>query len=342
MRLNSMNKPAWACTIALMIATGLTAAAQSSMAGTQMGSTVGGSSGAGSSSAAAMQRSGNGVTAVPEDFSKLLIQPGFLLSVQVFDEPDMSGQFRVGPAGDVLLPLMGPVHVAGDTLSQAQSAIETTLKTGEILKHPQVTLDVAEYAPTLVTVLGEVTQPGRLQMLAPHTLLDVVALAGGETQLAGGVIKLRHEETGKTVITSYAYGRNSDGNAIANVMVHDGDTVIVPRAGIVYVLGQVTRPGGFLMQEDGKLNAAQAISMAWGTTLLASTKHVLIIRPKPDGTFVRFELNYKDMVKGKVAPPQLKAEDIIYVPNSKLKTALTDLQTVLAAASQAAIYRTVE
>jgi polysaccharide export outer membrane protein len=340
MRLNSMNKPAWACTIALMIATGLAAAAQSPTASPQAGSTLGGASGTGS--AAAMQRSSGGVTAVPEDFSKLRIQPGFLLSVQVFDEADMSGQFRVGPGGNVLLPLVGAVHVAGDTLFQAQTAIETALKTGGILKQPQVTLDVAEYAPTLVTVLGDVNQPGRLQMLAPHTLLDVVALAGGETEFAGGVIKLRHEENGKTVVTSYAYGRNSDGSAIADVMVHDGDTVIVPRAGIVYVLGQVTRPGGFLMQEDGKLNAAQAISMAWGTTLLASTKHVLIIRPKPDGTFVRFELNYRDMVKGKVAPPQLKAQDIIYVPNSKLKTAFTDMQSVLAAASTAAIYRTVE
>jgi polysaccharide export outer membrane protein len=337
MRLHSMIKPALACTI---VAFAVTARAQTAGAVPQFGSTMGGT-GSGANAAAA-KLGATAITAVPEDFSKLKIQPGFLLNLQVFDEPDMSGQFRVDPNGNAVLPLVGAVHVAGDTLFEAQDKIQQSLKTSGMLKNPQVTLDIAEYASTMVTVLGEVNSPGRLQMLAPHTLLDVIAFAGGETQLAGGVVNVRHEQDGKTQTITYEYGRNSNGDAIVDVMVHDGDTVIVPRAGIVYVLGQVTRPGGFLMQEDGKLNAAQAISMAMGTTLLASTKHVRVIRRKPDGTYVQFELSYKDMVKGKIAPPQLQAQDIVYVPNSTIKTTLTDVQGVLTAASQAAIYRTVE
>jgi polysaccharide export outer membrane protein len=336
MRLHSIVKTAWACSIAVFAAT---AQAQTGMP--QIGSTTSGSGSSGASSAAAAKL-GGALTAVPEDFSKLRIQPGFLLNVEVFDEADMSGQFRVGPSGNIVLPLAGEIHVTGDTLTEAAVAIQDSLKSTGILKNPQVTLDVVQYASTVVSVLGEVNSPGRLPMLAPHSLLDVLSLAGGETQFAGGVVEVRHEQDGKAETSAYQYGRNSNGDSIAAVMVHDGDTVIVPRAGVVYVLGQVTRPGGFLMQEDGKLDVAQAISMAMGTTLLASTKHIVIIRRKPDGTFVQFEVSYKDMVRGKITPPQLQPQDIVYVPNSQLKTALTDVQGVLTAATTATVYRTVE
>ena len=336
MRLHPVIQSALACTIAV-----LAAAAQAQSAGPQIGSSLGGVS-SGGAGAGASRLSGGGVTAVPEDFSKLRIRPGFQLDVEVFDEPDMSGQFRVGPTGDILLPLVGAIPVSGATLADVQQHIQHVLKDDGILKNPQVTVDISQYAPTLISVLGEVNAPGRLQMLAPHSLLEVIAYAGGETQLAGGVVEVRHEENGKANTTDYHYSRNSNGDSISDVMISDGDTVIVPRAGIVYVLGQVTRPGGFLMQEDGKLDMAQALSMAMGTTLLASTKHVMIIRRKPDGTYVQFEVSYKDMVHGKIAPPQLQAQDIVYVPNSRLKTAFTDVQGVLTSAATATIYRTVD
>jgi polysaccharide biosynthesis/export protein len=337
MRLHSIIKPALACTIAVCAAT-----AQAQAVAPQIGSTMTGSGAPDSSAAgAAAAKLSGGVTAVPEDFSKLRIQPGFLLDVQVFDEPDLSGQYRVGAAGTVTMPLVGPIRVIGDTLAEAQHSIQEALKTGGILKNPQITLDIAQYTPALVSVIGEVNSPGRLQMLAPHNLLDVLSFAGGETQFAGGIVEVRDEHDGKVETSTYHYGRSSNGDSIAGVIVHDGDTVIVPRAGIVYVLGQVTRPGGFLMQEDGKLDVAQAISMAMGTTLLASTGHILIIRRKPDGTFVQFQLNYKDMVRGKITPPPLQPQDIVYVPNSRIKTAFTDIQGVLTAATTATIYRTV-
>lgn len=306
----------------------------------QFGSTAG--TNAGAAASAALKNTPAAITAVPEDFSKLKIQPGFEIDVQVFDEPDLSGHFRVGPDGNIDLPLVGPVRVAGDALADAQQAVQDSFKSAQVLKSPQVTLDIVQYAPTLVTVLGAVNNPGRLQMLAPHSLLDVISFAGGESQLAGGEIEVRHEANGEAAAATYPYQRDSNGDSIAGVMVHDGDTVVVPRAGIVYVLGQVTRPGGYLMQEDGKLDLAQAISMAMGTTLISSTKHILIIRRKPDGAYTQFEVPYNDMVHGKIAPPQLQAQDIVYVPNSKVKTTFADVQGLLTAATSATILRTVE
>ena len=339
MRTHFLADSAIAFSIALIAAT---ARAQAGMPAPQYGASPGAASSAGGIGAQMKTGSAGGIIAVPEDFARLKIQPGFLLDTQVFDEPDLSGQYRVGADGNITLPFAGAVHVAGDTLSEAQQKIQDTFKSTQILKYPQVTLDIAQYASTMVSVVGQVNAPGRLQMLAPHSLLDVLSFAGGETQLAGDIVELRHEEDGKSATSTYHYGRDSNGDTIAGVMVHDGDTVIVPRAGIVYVLGQVTRPGGYLMQEDGKLNTAQAISLALGTTLIASTKHVMIIRHKPDGTYVQFEVSYNKILKGQATPPQLEAQDIVYVPNSRIKTAFTDVQSILTAATTATVYKTVE
>jgi polysaccharide export outer membrane protein len=301
---------------------------------------VPGIGGSGSASSAGRSGGGGALAAVPEDFSKLKIAPGFMLDVGVYGEPDLSVQLRVGDDGNVIMPLVGPIHVAEDTPAEAQQKIQESLKSAKILTSPQVTLNVVQYASTLVTVLGEVGSPGRLQLLAPHSLLDVISFAGGETAAAGGVIQVRHEEAGKVTTTSYHYGRNSNGDTISGVTIHNGDTVIIPRTGIVYVLGAVIRPGGYLMQEDGKLDIAQALSLAAGTTLLAKTGELHIIRRRPDGTFVEFMANYKDITNGKATPPQLQAQDIVYVPNSKIKTIFSDSQSIINSAATASIYKT--
>ena len=307
----------------------------------QMGSGFGSNgraSSSGKAAAAAKSGLGTSLMALPEDFSKLKMAPGFLLDVEVYDEPDLSGEFRVDEDGNVTLPFAGPVHVAGEVQAEAQQKIQASLRVAEILKNPQVTLNVLQYAPAMVTVLGEVVSPGRLQMLAPHSLLEVISFVGGETELAGGEIQVRHEESGQVTTTNYRYGRNSNGDTISGISVVNGDTVIVPRAGIVYVLGAVQRPGGYLMQEDGKLDAAQALSLAMGTALQAKTTHIHIIRRKPDGTYVEFPLNYQNMVNGKSTPPQLEAQDIVYVPMDRLKATFSSSAGIIGQAASATIY----
>jgi polysaccharide export outer membrane protein len=282
--------------------------------------------------------SGGALSAVPEDFSKLKIAPGFLLSVQVYDEPGLSVSLRVDNSGNVALPLAGLIHVGDCTVEEARRLIEEKLISEQILTHPQVTINVEQYAPFIVAVMGEVQTPGRVQLLAPHSLLDVLSQVGGETSSAGSVVQVRHMVDGNMIIDSYPYARTSDGSSIASVMLHDGDTVIVPRAGIVYVLGAVTRPGGYLMQEDGKLDVAQVISLAQGTTLMAAVGSIRVIRRNPDGTYVEYPVNYKKISEGKQIPLYLQAQDIVYVPVSKLKTVGAAWTYLLNEAMSATIY----
>lgn len=279
------------------------------------------------------------LTAVPDDFANLKLAPGFLLNVEVYDEPELSTQARLDNNGDVTLPFIGAVHLGGKTVSQAEKTVEDKFRKAQILKDPQVTLNVEQYASASITVLGEVQSPGRIQMLAPHSLLDVIGLAGGETNLAGNVIEIKTPSPdGNTATKTYHYARNSNGSSIHDVMVQPGDMITVERAGIVYVLGAVNRPGGYIMQEDGSLNVAQALSMALGTSMQAKIGALRVVRHAPDGQVLNIPISYKGIMDGKVKPIQLHAEDIVYVPVSKVKAALSSGSNVIGQTGAATIY----
>ncbi|HTF69928.1 MAG TPA: polysaccharide biosynthesis/export family protein, partial [Edaphobacter sp.] len=142
---------------------------------------------------------------VPEDFSKLTLSPGFLLGMQVYDMPEISTQLRVDANGEVAVPMSGKVHVAGLTLPEAQHAIEQRFAEKHILRNPEINLDIAQYAANNVSVLGEVQTPGRIQLLAPHSLSDVLAMVGGETQVAGETIVIRRTVDGQEQIQKLRY-----------------------------------------------------------------------------------------------------------------------------------------
>jgi polysaccharide export outer membrane protein len=323
-------------TIMLLAAPAVLAQQPTSIAGASSGSAR--PAGTSSSSSGGGKTSGGTLSAVPEDFANIRIAPGFLLDVEVYDEPELSGELRVDDAGNIAFPLAGSIHVTDSTLAEARRRIQERLISEQILLHPQIMINIEQYAPFVVAVIGEVQTPGRVQLLAPHPLLDVLSQVGGETAMAGNAVEVRHSADGHLTVDRYPYGRNSDGSSIEKVILHGGDTVIVPRAGIVYVLGAVNRPGGYLMQEDGKLDVAQALSLATGTSLVAAVRSIRVIRRNSDGTYVEYPVDYKAISEGKQKPLYLQAQDIVYVPVSKLKTALTSGVSLIDEATYATIY----
>jgi polysaccharide export outer membrane protein len=278
------------------------------------------------------------IMSAPEDLSKAVLAPGYLLQLEIYDTPEMDGTLRVDSNGKISVPLIGPVSVAGDTVLQAQDAIAKALVDGEILKAPQVTLNVLQYATGSVTVLGEVQSPGRIPLLAPRSLAEVLAQAGGETFSAGGDIDVQHTSlTGEVTEQHVHYSPTQSSNPINKAIVSPGDTVIVHRAGAVYVLGGVTRPGAYLMVDGGHLNLLEAISLAQGTILRASVGKVEILRPNGEG-YTRLHVPLKDMQKGKVNPTHLQVNDIVYVPISGVKSVFIDGASLMGAAATGAIY----
>ena len=284
---------------------------------------------------AGIRNSGLGV--VPEDFAQLKLAPGFLIGLNVLDDSDFQGNFRVDQDGNIALPILGSFHVAGETGSEARDQIKQRLLKEAILRDPQVDLDILEYTAPQVTIIGEVASPGKYALLVPRNLVDVIALAGGPTPLAGDEVSItRGKADSKPDLVHYS--RATDPRLVAGVMVNPGDTVQVRRAGIVYVLGAVNRPGGFVMQEDGTLNVLQAIALANGTSVAASTGTVYLLRRNPDGTEIDIALPYKKISRGKRGDVQLHATDVLFVPTSTMKSILTNSQSVLSSAASAAIY----
>lgn len=263
------------------------------------------------------------LAATPQDFASLKLAPGFLLSMEVYDTPEYSSDLRVDSSGNVNVPTVGTVHIGDLTLIEAAKKIEAALRDSKMLKDPHVNLNIEEYASREVTVLGEVHNPGPVEVLAPRRLDDVIALAGGETEYAGNTIEIRHEKGSATQTDLVHYSRRPTSHVLSDTLIQPGDTVTVKRAGIVYVLGAVTRPGGYIMQENGELDVMQAIALAYGTTFPAAVGSMRLIRKQDDGKVEEIPLHYRDMEKGKLAPVALQPEDVIYVPLSHTKAVLS-------------------
>jgi polysaccharide export outer membrane protein len=268
----------------------------------------------------------------------LRLSAGDLLDVKVLgtNDPDFSPKLRVDEQGAITLPYAGAVRVAGRTAEDAALLIEATFRDKDILKDPHVSVTVLEYATQGVTVLGEVKNPGVYPLLGAHSLLDLMSAAGGVTPTAGKAVTITHREDPEhPEIVSVATKPGS--TASFNVDIRPGDIVMVSHAGIVYVLGDVGKPGGFLIENSDRLTVLQAIALAQGTNRTASLNHAKLIRKTATGhEEVLVPLN---KVLAEKVPDQMLADgDILFVPISGAKNALRDVESILPSTAAAAIY----
>jgi polysaccharide export outer membrane protein len=267
----------------------------------------------------------------------LLIGPGDQIHVQVYDTPEMDQQPRVTDQGNVPLAFLGNVHVGGLTPSSAATAIEHALEAKQIMPHPQVMVNIEQFATQDVSVIGEVKTPGTFAIRTPRNIVDVLALAGGISSTADRHISIRRHDSQS--IVPFFVSNNPTVEESENVMVDPGDTVIVPKAGVVFALGDVGRPGGYVMDNNqGKITVLQLVAQAGGTNHSAVPSHAKIIRQKADGGYVEIPLQLSQMQKGKVPDQVLEPSDIIYVPFSYLRSFITNTPSVVASTSSAAIY----
>ncbi|HXM94771.1 MAG TPA: polysaccharide biosynthesis/export family protein [Candidatus Dormibacteraeota bacterium] len=267
----------------------------------------------------------------------LQIAAGDLLDVNVFDTPELSAKLRVDERDSITLPLAGDLQVSGMTAEQAGHAIETKLLATEILKDPHVMVTVIEYATQGVTVLGEVKNPGVYPLLGAHGVLDLISAAGGLTPTAGKAVAITHRgESDKPVVVKIETKPAS--TAAFNIDVRPGDTIMVSHAGIVYVVGDVAKPGGFLIENNDRLTVLQAIALAQGTNRTASLNHAKLIR-KTDTGREEIPVPLKKILANNATDQMLADGDILFIPGSAAKNALRAMETVLPSVASAAIYR---
>ena len=265
----------------------------------------------------------------------LVIGPGDELEISVYGAPDLSGHLRVSASGNISIPLIGYIRIAGLSSSEAEAAIEAQLRDKSVLNDPQVTVYVKEYGSSGISVAGEVTKPGSYSPVGPHRLFDVLQAAGGPTEKASNRVIVSHR--GQKDVTTIVLSKDPVEMAASNIDLQPGDTVIVPRAGIVYVLGEVTRPGGYVMNATGGVTVLQVVAVAGGTTHVASAGKTRLLRKTENG-FKEEQIDLKKLLRGQIRDVAVKDEDILFVPSSAVKSAL-NASALVAVAASTAIYR---
>jgi polysaccharide export outer membrane protein len=272
----------------------------------------------------------------------LRIGSGDLIEVAMFENQDLSGRYRVDEMGDITVPLIGPVHVAGMTADEAAVKIEQLYVEGQILlpANSHATVFISEYATQGITINGEVKTPGVYPALGVHKLNDLIAVAGGVTQFAASHVVIAHKDDPGNP-TTVEYNPSALKPIVPDVQIFPGDSILIPRAGVVYVGGNVARPGAYVLEGRRALTVEEVMALAGNGGHASAMKRVLLVRTLDDGRKESITIPVNLIYKGKAPDVALMDGDILYVPtsNGKLITEQA-INSALGIGTSVAVYRT--
>ena len=294
---------------------------------------------------------GNGVTPTTgERLPSYVLGPNDEIVIMSVVAEDIAGKpTRITTSGDLNLPMVGRIHAAGMTLDQLETEVTERLKT--YYRDPDLAINITQFKSQPVSVMGYVGAPGVIQLEGRKTLIEVLSLVGGLKPDAGTRIKItRRNEWGPIPLPSaqtegdYSVaevGIHRDGTPEENIQVLPNDLINVPRGDIVYVMGEVKKPGGFALNDRGRtISLIEIVARAEGTNPTAALKQTKIIRPVPGAERIEITVNLGDVLKGKTKDIMLQPDDILYVPNSYAKNAFRrTVDSVVTTAVGMAIYR---
>lgn len=250
--------------------------------------------------------------------SNVKLGVGDLIELSVFGVPDLSTKTRISGSGDVYLPLIDYVHIADLTTDEAQELIQKRLEDGGFVRNPHVSIFVDESASQAVTLVGEVNRPGAYPAIGERRLFDLISAAGGLTDKAGRNVTIEHRGDPDQKVEVQLSSNLAD-DTKNNVDVLPGDTIIVSRAGIIYVVGDVNRPSGFLI-EDNALSVLKALALAGGSTRTSALNKTRILRQTPNG-IQEIPVNLKKILYAKAPDIALVKGDVLFIPGSAAKAA---------------------
>jgi len=223
-----------------------------------------------------------------------------VLWITSYDDEDLTGRFTVDGDGALTYPLLGRVSAGGMTLRAAEAYLKRTLVERGLFRNPQITVAIDEYRSQKVFVIGEVRRPGVYPLSGSMTLIEALALADSASPDAGHeAVVVRQGGSGAGAEDEEVIHANfrdlENGNLSQNVVLRDGDTVIVPRAETIYVFGEVRAPGSYALQDED-VTVIQALALAGGISERGSTGRVEIVRII-DGELRELEADLADVVR---------------------------------------------
>jgi polysaccharide export outer membrane protein len=287
--------------------------------------------------------------------SSYILGPGDQFTMEIADLEELNGKVhRVDNDGTVTLPLVGRIQAAGLTIQEFEAALDEKLL--KELKEPHIAITVTESISQPVTVIGWVNTPGVQRMRGKQSLAEVLSLAGGlrpdagyrvtiTRQIAVGDLPLpdtkRDESAGVVMGEVNVSDILEARNPAANIQILPRDVVTVPRAKIVYVVGEVRKSGGFTLEQKNSMSVIQALALAEGTTQTAAKNRALILRQVPGAARrSEIEVNLDKVMAGKSGDVNLQPDDILFVPNSLAKVIrIRAIETAVSTAAGVLIWR---
>jgi polysaccharide export outer membrane protein len=273
--------------------------------------------------------------------SAVRISSGDTIELVMYDNIDLSGRFRVDDKGDVRVPLLGAVHVAGDTAEEAALLIQK-LYVDEKILNPEIsyaTVSIAESTTQGIVVTGDVRSPGVFPATGVRMLNDVMTVAGGLLQTASTEIYIAHRNDPEHPV-KVVYDPFELKPVIPQIQVFPGDTITVPRAGVVYALGSVQRSGAFVMEVRNPLTIYKLMALAGPDRHGGKLRKVQLIREAAEGRKEVVTLDVMKILKGEAADVVLKDGDFVYIPTNAAAAFTSQmLATAIGMGSTVAVYR---
>jgi polysaccharide export outer membrane protein len=281
--------------------------------------------------------------------SGYILGPNDQITVSVVELPEFSARpYRIDDDGTVSLPLLGRVQAGGLTLVQFEANLRKALEAQ--VRTPHITANVSETRTQPVSVMGAVNTPGTQQIQGSRTLFDVLAAAGGLKPEAGDTVTVTHHVPEGSLNVPEDAERSTElkvrdvvelRDPKANILIRPYDQVMVSKAPVLYVIGNVHKPGGFTLERGKSVSALEALSFAEGLAPNASPGGARILRKESDaGARKDIPVNLKQILAGKGKDVQLYPNDILYVPDNTTQRVTTKiLETTLATISGVIIWR---
>lgn len=246
-----------------------------------------------------------------------LINAGDLLVVRVFGTTEFAPQVRVSVDGNVQLPLIGLVPIAGLTVNQAEDVVAKRLSSAGMFIHPQVTIQVMEAAVQFATVAGEMH--GNIPIAGSRHLLDVLAAAGQMPPTASHILTVVRPGAEKPIIVDL--GTDPTKSARSDIAILPGDKILVSRVGVVYILGAFKTQGAIPLQQNSPLTLMQATALSGGVGFEGKFGDLRIVRTQGLARTV-VKVDIKKILNGTAPDPVLQADDVVLLPTDAIKAAI--------------------
>lgn len=265
-----------------------------------------------------------------------ILGPGDELLIQALEAEEITkNPVRVDMSGYIRLPMVGRIKAGGLTVEQLTGELTTRLK--QYIQDPQVSITVTQFRSQPVSVIGAVKEPGVHQLEGRKTLIEMLSLAGGLTPEAGYTVTITRrleygriplpgahdDESGRYSIAEVELNSVMEArDPKANIEIRPYDVISVPRADLVYVIGQVKRAGGFPLKAKESITVLQALALAEGLDRVAAPQAARILRqPTGGGQRIELAVNVRKILEGKADDVALQPQDILFIPASASKAA---------------------